>query len=165
MQRGANPCKGASAAAGKNKTKQKRPRLGLPSRALSWTEFQAHKRGANFELSLPECVWLCKCVSRFWKTSRVSCREGPGTSLSSPTARARSEGASPFGQSQPQGALSELCPSGTASLLAFLFMTCWTSAWPGWGALKPSIPGAFSVLLLTLASRRQTIFRVGKPLP
>ncbi|KAL6094127.1 hypothetical protein STEG23_032311 [Scotinomys teguina] len=37
---------------------------------VGWTDFQAHKRGANFELSLPESVWLCKCVSRFWKTSQ-----------------------------------------------------------------------------------------------
>lgn len=152
------PCKGASAAAGKMS------RAGLPSRALSWTEFQAHKRGANFELSLPESVWLCICVSRFWKTSQWKLQRGARERVSAHRGSRLRQGSKPLWP-EPAAGGCELCPFEAVSLLAFLFMTCWTRVWQGWGTLKPSISVAFSVLLPTIAARRQTIFRVGKPLP
>lgn len=46
--------------------------VGLRSRALSCSDFQAHEMqsGTHFELWLPGNVWVCKYVSRFWKPSR-----------------------------------------------------------------------------------------------
>lgn len=46
--------------------------VGLRSRALSWSSFQARKMQSltHCEFSLPGNVWVCKYVSRSWKMSR-----------------------------------------------------------------------------------------------
>lgn len=128
--------------------------------------------GPGSRLTNAELILSCRCQSLFGfanaylvsgKQASGSCR-GVRDESQLTTARACGQGASPFGQSQSQGAVSYVLLGQLASLV-FLFMIPWTSAWPGWGALKQSISVAFSVLLPTLASRRQIIFLSGEALP
>lgn len=127
--------------------------------------------GPGSRLTNAELILSCRCQSLFGfanaylvsgKQASGSCR-GARDESQLTTARACGEGASPFGQSQSQGAMSSVLP-GQPTSLAFLFMTPWTSAWQGWGTLKQSISVAFSLLLPTL-SRRQIIFLSGEALP
>lgn len=87
--------------------------VGLRSRALSWSNFQARKmqRLTRIEFSWPGNVWVCKhCVFRFWKKSRWNLRRGvvdepPFTQVLEPV----SEGSSP-GRGPAQGAVSRALP-------------------------------------------------------
>lgn len=128
--------------------------------------------GPGSRLTNAELILSCGCQSRFGfanaylvsgKQASESCRGARDESQFS-IARAcgeGAEGANPFGQSQSQGAVSSVLLGQPASL-AFLFMTPWTSAWQGWGTVERSFSVAFSVLLPTLASRRQIIFLSGE---
>lgn len=141
------PCKGAS------QQPEKCPGLGcLP----------VPSAGPSSRLTNAELILSCRCQSLFGfayaylvsgKQASGSCKEGLGNESQLATARACGKAASPLWP-EPAAGGCERCPSETASLLAFLFMTCWTSVWQGWGTLKPSISVAFSVRLPTIAARR-----------
>lgn len=118
--------------------------------------------GPGSRLTNAELILSCRCQSLFGfanaylvsgKQASGSCR-GARDESQLTTARACGEGASPFGQSRSQGAMSSVLP-GQPTSLAFLFMTPWTSAWQGWGTLKQSISVAF-VLFAPSYSLKET---------
>lgn len=140
--------------------------VGLRSRALSWSNFQARKMQSltHFEFSLPGNVWFVNTYLVSGKRAGRTCREGPWTNES--TAARNCAKWEPAWARPVVAGYCELCLPGAARWLGVLFITCWTRALQeGWGFLKPSVSVLLSGILHLSPKEIESSGRWREPLP